>query len=225
MITLMKRIFCSIECRIRHLQNRIWWHAHKHLFGSYGSDIRISKGDFSFRNIFLGNDILIGPDARFWAVHSTITIRNKVIFGPEVIIMAGDHNIRRLGKFMSDVGDKEKEPENDQDVLIEEDTWIGTRAIILKGVKISRGCVIGAGALVNRSVPPYSIAVGNPAKPVGMRWNVDQIMEHEKQLYPEQERLPRHLLENVYKTIYSDSSHITRSEKYQNETAHPDCMS
>ena len=49
-------------------------------------------------------------------------------------------------------------------VLIEDDVWIGARAIILPGVKIGRGSVIGAGSVVTKDVPPYSIFVGNPAK-------------------------------------------------------------
>lgn len=52
-------------------------------------------------------------------------------------------------------------------VVIEDDVFIGARAIILKGVTLGRGSVIGAGAVVAKSVPPYSIAVGNPAKVIG----------------------------------------------------------
>ena len=50
----------------------------------------------------------------------------------------------------------------DRDVVIEAVCWIGTRAIILKGVTVGRGSVIGAGAIVTRDVPPYSIYVGVP---------------------------------------------------------------
>jgi len=52
-------------------------------------------------------------------------------------------------------------------VIIEDDVWIGGRAIILKGVTIGKGSVIGAGAVIAKNIPPYSIAVGNPAKIVG----------------------------------------------------------
>jgi len=51
-------------------------------------------------------------------------------------------------------------------VVIESDVWIGARAIILKGVRIGRGSVVGAGSVVTRDVPEYSVVAGNPAKVV-----------------------------------------------------------
>ena len=54
-------------------------------------------------------------------------------------------------------------------VLIKDDTWIGTRAIILPGVTIGRGAVIGAGAVVTNSIDDYVIAAGNPAREIRKR--------------------------------------------------------
>lgn len=51
-------------------------------------------------------------------------------------------------------------------VIIEDEVWIGTRCLILKGVTIGRGSVIGAGSVVRQDVPPYSLVVGNPARRV-----------------------------------------------------------
>jgi acetyltransferase-like isoleucine patch superfamily enzyme len=51
-------------------------------------------------------------------------------------------------------------------VIIEDEVWIGTRCLILKGVTIGRGSVIGAGSVVRRDVPPYSLMMGNPARRV-----------------------------------------------------------
>ena len=51
-------------------------------------------------------------------------------------------------------------------VIIEDDVWIGTRSMILKGVTIGQGSVIGAGSVVRRDVPPYSLMIGNPARRV-----------------------------------------------------------
>ena len=63
----------------------------------------------------------------------------------------------------------EAEIEIDNKVVIDDYVWIGRRAIILPGVKIGKGVVIGAGALVSKDIPDFGIAVGNPAKVVKYR--------------------------------------------------------
>jgi len=50
------------------------------------------------------------------------------------------------------------------DVVIDRRCWVGTRCIILKGVHLGEGCVVGAGSVVTRSFPPYSLIAGNPAR-------------------------------------------------------------
>ena len=47
--------------------------------------------------------------------------------------------------------------------MIEDDVWIGRRVIIMGGVRVGKGAVIGAGAVVTKDVPPYCVAAGNPA--------------------------------------------------------------
>jgi len=54
-----------------------------------------------------------------------------------------------------------------QQIVIEEDVWVGARAIVLKGVRIGRGSIVGAGAVVTRDVTPLTRVVGNPARAVG----------------------------------------------------------
>jgi acetyltransferase-like isoleucine patch superfamily enzyme len=56
------------------------------------------------------------------------------------------------------------EPEDVAPVVIEEDVWIGTNCMVLKGVTIGRGAVIAAGAVVTKDVPPFTVAAGNPAR-------------------------------------------------------------
>jgi galactoside O-acetyltransferase len=51
-------------------------------------------------------------------------------------------------------------------IVVEDDVWLGSGAIVLDGVHIGRGSVIGAGAVVTEDLPPYSIAVGSPARVV-----------------------------------------------------------
>lgn len=88
-----------------------------------------------------------------------------------------------VGRFVDTIGDDEKLSENDQDVIIEGDNWIGMNTTILKGVTIGRGCIVAAGAVVNKSTPPYSIVGGVPAKILRMRFTEEQIKEHERILY------------------------------------------
>jgi acetyltransferase-like isoleucine patch superfamily enzyme len=54
-------------------------------------------------------------------------------------------------------------------VTIHDHAWIGTRAIICPGVTVGEGAVVGAGAVVTRDVPPWTIVAGNPARPIGER--------------------------------------------------------
>jgi virginiamycin A acetyltransferase len=56
-----------------------------------------------------------------------------------------------------------------REVIIEDDVWLGTRSIILSGIRIGKGSIIAAGALVNRDIPPYSIVAGVPGKIIKSR--------------------------------------------------------
>ena len=93
-----------------------------------------------------------------------VLIGNDVMFGPGVSIITGNHRTDVQGRTMRSIGDSEKLPENDQDVVIEDDCWLGGGVIVLAGVTIGKGSVIGAGSIVTKDIPPYSVAVGNPCK-------------------------------------------------------------
>ncbi len=180
------------------LRDRLWYgHIRRHI-GACGQRVNLPvNGSYLLPRIFLGNDIHIGNRSIMWAVHSRIVIGDKVIMGPEVVIMGGDHNTTLAGKFMIDFRESENQPENDKDVILETDIWVGARAIILKGVRVGRGAVIGAGAVVTRSVPPYWVVGGNPARPLRLRGSVEQIMAHERILYAPDARLQRQTIEEA----------------------------
>lgn len=135
------------------------------------------RSTFTYKNIILGDDVYIGPGAFLSASKSCIVFKNKIMLGPNVTMMGGDHNTSNIGKYMFDV--TEKLPENDLPIIVEDDVWIGTGAIILKGVTIGTGSVVAAGSLVTKDVPPYSVVGGIPAKVLKIRFTADEIANHE----------------------------------------------
>ena len=174
---------------VRGCTNRLLSFFYKKMLRGCGSNVRFSAltSDFTYRNVTIGNDVYIGPHALFLCTESQIFIGNKVLFGPHVTIIGGDHRITDVGRFIYDVLDKH--PEDDQDVHIEDDVWIGTNTTLLKGVTVGRGAVVAAGALVVKDIPPYAIVGGVPAKVLKYRFTPEQIQEHERQLYAEDKRL------------------------------------
>lgn len=97
-------------------------------------------------------------------------------------------------------------------ILIEEDVWVGTNCTFLPKSCVRRGAVVGACSLVNKEVPPYSVVAGSPAKLIAVRFSLEQILEHERILYPPEERMKREDLELLFSTIYKDLKTIGTSE-------------
>ncbi len=62
-----------------------------------------------------------------------------------------------------------------QDIIIENDVWIGANVIILDGIKIKTGAIVAAGSIVTKDVPPYGIVGGNPAKLIKYRFSESEI--------------------------------------------------
>lgn len=152
---------------------------YKPLFKRHGRNFVFDPfGHYSFHTIEVGDDVFIGQGAVLLASESKIVLGSKIMLGPNVTIMGGDHNTSQIGRYMYDVD--EKLPENDLPVHIEDDVWIGTGAIILKGVVIGRGSIVAAGALVINDVSPYSIVGGVPAKEIKKRFTKEEIEVHEK---------------------------------------------
>jgi len=85
---------------------------------------------------------------------SRVTIGNYVLISWDVNILEYDYHAPGGG------------PATPEPILIEDEVWIGARAMILKGVTIGKGAIIGAGAVVTKSIPAYTFAAGNPARSI-----------------------------------------------------------
>lgn len=133
------------------------------IFDHVGQKVNIEKNVFfgGGREITIGDYSGIGINAR---IQGPLDIGQHVMMGPEVIIYTRGHNYQDITKPMMTQGDS-----NPKKVIIEDDVWIGARAVILPGVTIGKGSIIGACALVTKDVLPYSIVGGVPAKVIGNR--------------------------------------------------------
>ena len=132
------------------------------IFTDCGYNVNIEKGAMfsSGSGIRLGNNSGLGINC---SVHGPLTIGENVMMGPDVVILTHTHNIERTDIPMGEQGSKIA------DVIIGDDVWIGMRSIIMPGVKIGKGVVIGAGAVVTKDVPDYAVVGGVPAKIIKYR--------------------------------------------------------
>lgn len=149
--------------------------------------------------IFLADDAHLFEGFSFVSSSGRFYMGKGSTTGIGLSIITNSHK-RVLGKFRVD----DHEADFDQDIVVEEDVLFGAFVTLMDGCRIGRGATIGAGTIIRNNVPPYAIVVGNPAKVVGFSFTPEQIIEHEKALYPENERLPLELLEKNYKKYFLD---------------------
>jgi len=138
----------------------------KKIFKKCGYNVNICKGA-RFGNgkwIEIGNNSGIGMDCK---VPNNIIIGEDVMMGPNVTIFASNHVFERTDISMREQGVKKYPP-----VVIENDVWIGSHVIIMPGLIIKKGTIIGAGAIVTKNFPAYSIVGGNPAKFIKSRLDI-----------------------------------------------------
>lgn len=151
------------------------------LFAKCGKNVYIGERSvFSYKNIEIGNNVSISTDTQFMSTRAKIIIGDHIMFAPRVFIVTGNHKIDVKGKLLDEITDDYKEPEDDQDVVIKGDNWIGAGAYILKGVTIGYGAVVAAGAIVTKDVPDYAIVAGSPARIIKYRFAENDLLEHKK---------------------------------------------
>ncbi len=137
-----------------------------------GSGVQISP-TASFRNgerITLGARCHVGDRCSLWAgdVSGHITVGDDALLGPGVFVTASNYRVPRGQPVIG-------QPHDERDVRIGERTWLGANVVVLPGVEIGDGCVVGAGSVVSRSLPPEAVAVGVPARVVGERRRTGEV--------------------------------------------------
>lgn len=168
------------------------------------------------KKVFLGEKTSIYEGARFIispkGEKGRFIMKSHSYAAQGLTVITGSHT-RQVGMHNLEAAES-REYDVDKDVIVEEEVGIGIGATLLAGVKIGRGAAVGAGSVVMNNVPPYAVIMGNPAQVVGFVFTPEQIIEHEKMLYPETERLPLAKLEKNYQRYYVN--HINDIAKYTN---------
>jgi maltose O-acetyltransferase len=109
----------------------------------------------SARNLRIGTGSIISPNVRLW-LDGSITVGQNVTIGPSAMLCTATHRIGGPSRRMQ----IKVAP---RPIVIEDGAWIGLGAMILPGVRVRRGAIVGAGAVVTRDVPENVIVAGNPA--------------------------------------------------------------
>jgi acetyltransferase-like isoleucine patch superfamily enzyme/dTDP-4-dehydrorhamnose 3,5-epimerase-like enzyme len=131
---------------------RIWAFAHVLPGAEIGQDCNICDGVFIENDVKLGNRVTVKCGVQLW---DGLTIEDDVFIGPNAT-------------FTNDLFPRSRVyPERFVKTIVREGASIGANATILAGVEIGAQSMIGAGAVVTRSVPPNAIVVGNPARIMG----------------------------------------------------------
>lgn len=155
------------------------------IFRSYCSFERVGEGcsvsdSYTYGSVSLGNFVSItGPGTVIKALGAGIQIGSFCSIGQNVCIVDFGHNVNKITSSFINYIILDKSYKNDivsnKMVVIEEDVWIGSNTVVMPGVKIGRGSIIGAGSIVTKNIPRYSIAYGNPAIIRGMRFDNDVV--------------------------------------------------
>jgi acetyltransferase-like isoleucine patch superfamily enzyme len=120
-------------------------------------------------NVEIGNNIFINRGTHITAPEKII-FGDDVLIGPYVVFNSGNHIYRNRDQLIREQGHDTKP------ITVEDDVWIGAHAVILAGVTIGKGAVVAAGAVVSRSVEPYTVVAGVPARVIKYRGRRDDVI-------------------------------------------------
>ncbi|WP_052042645.1 MULTISPECIES: acyltransferase [Prochlorococcus] len=113
--------------------------------------------------IKIGNNLKLNTNIIIGASSGEIIIGDDVLIGSNVVLRAADHIFSQRDKLIQLQGHRSGK------IVIENDVWIGSNCVITKGVRIGKGAVIAAGAVVTKDVSAFSLVAGVPAKKISER--------------------------------------------------------
>ncbi len=149
------------------------------------------------------------PGVRIISENGHVVVRKYSAIGADTLIVPGSHlPTMGLPQYMSTSHINDKATT----IVVEEDCWVGARSILLSHCHIGRGAIVAAGSTVTKEVPPYAVVAGSPAKVIGTRFTIEQIIEHEASLYPREERLTRECLEELFEAHYKGKRSLGTSD-------------
>ncbi len=137
----------------------------KKKFKKFGKGAEFRPGAYAFgcSKISLGDNVVIRPATMLFADirpnGAEIVIEDNVLIGSGVHFYVTNHRFDDKTKPIIFQGHHDSKP-----IKVKTGSWIGANAVILPGVTIGQNAVIGAGSIVTKDIPDFSIAVGNPAK-------------------------------------------------------------
>jgi maltose O-acetyltransferase len=155
----------------------------RHRFASFGPGSTYDPTTSSFdgyEHIHIGRNVFIGRHAIVFVVDADLVIGDDTIIGPGLCVMSGNHVFDLPGRSFREITEGRNLP-----IVIGRNVWIGARVIILSGVQIGDGAVIGAGAVVTKDIPPFAVAVGNPARV--LRWRFEGVEREKHEAFIERE--------------------------------------
>lgn len=147
---------------------------------------------FCKKNLFMEENTSIPGGAMILNPRSKFVMKRGSFSSYNLCVCPGNH-MPVKGMWKHDVTDGmkdelDKEGRYDRDIVVEEDVWMGINVTLLNGAHIGRGAIIGAGCVVTGEIPPYAIAVGNPCQVKRFLFTPEEIIKHENELYPKDER-------------------------------------
>ncbi len=180
----------------------IWMFLEKKQLGACGKNVVVMYPNKLKKSMFLGNDVNIYENGTFIiGPHGKFIMKDHSGASQNLTVITGNHK-HIVGVFNKTVT-MERLNDDESTITVEEDVRIGANVTLLHGVTLGRGCRIGACAVVTKDIPPYSIAVGNPAKVIKFIFTPEQILRHEEKLYDEAERLNVEFVKEYQKSYLS----------------------